>query len=107
MDGNRNSPDMDGNSPDMDGNSPDRRVLKQHGMMPVSERAVNGKLSTSERVVGPTISAVREKITSMKKTTLLLAFVTIFALRRVAEEESLREWDLRPTLVAPQTVPIV
>ena len=25
-----------------------------------------------------------------------------FALRRVAEEESLREWDLRPTLVAPQ-----
>ena len=25
-----------------------------------------------------------------------------FALRRVAKEESLREWDLRPTLVAPQ-----
>ena len=25
-----------------------------------------------------------------------------FALRRVAEEECLREWDLRPTLVAPQ-----
>ena len=73
----RNSPDMDGNSPDMDRNNPDRRVLKHHGMMPVSERAVNGKLSLSERVVGPTISAVREKITSMKKTTLLLAFVTI------------------------------